>query len=653
MKRTLLFFSFIVVLQIALSESLYAQTPAKIEKEANKLFKDDQYVEATPMYLQLLSLEPRNHFYNYRYGACLLFNSEKKPEALKYLKFSVNAADIEPEAFYFLARAYHVNFYFDKAIQSYNRYKLLVKDKAALKHDVDRQIEMCQNGKKLVRNVKEIAVKTRTSSTYDNFFRQYNMKDIGGSIIVAEDFQTKIDVKKEHKPVVHISNNADILFYSSYGDKDLGHKDIFMRLLNAKGEWGDPIRLPNAVNTDFDEDFPYLDAAQTYLYFSSRGHNSMGGYDIFRIPFDGNNLTFGEVQNMDFAISSPDDDLFYVVDKDNQHAYFASARQSEGGKIHVYRIAMNTFSGNTILCAGAFHSSIVPDFKTASITIIDVQTNQVIDKIQAKPINGAFAFSVPKEGKYEFIVETEVFKEGKSVYFDVPSQQTNKLLKINVLEEKNDASAHILIVPDFNFKFDDDQREDIIASMLLSKSELLPNEAIWELVENDGPNSDISTSQNALIETYNELNLTPYKPSELHGLAKKDLIQLKENYKNIEAQKQGFLFLAQEKITELTAIDAKINALVQRGEQNGLTAIEHQQLSELLEKRLLLLTESKAAIDAYNVLVESSKQVNEDIALSDAVRANFEKIKTENDLETLELLNAEQLNFIKNKRKWT
>ena len=166
MKVTLIYLFFILIFQSVCFNFAQSQTPEKLAKEANSLFNLEQYIEATPKYLQMLSLEPRNHFYNYRYGACLLFNSEKKPYALKYLKFSVTDPDIEPEAHYFLARAYHLNYYFDKAIREYRIYKSQVKDKTVLKKDVDRQIEMCQNGLKLMSRISDVIVKERKTSSY-------------------------------------------------------------------------------------------------------------------------------------------------------------------------------------------------------------------------------------------------------------------------------------------------------------------------------------------------------------------------------------------------------------------------------------------------------------------------------------------------------
>ena len=113
----------ILVLFILLSSGLIAQTEAEMKTQADKLFDSEQYLEATSLYMRLLSLQPKEVSYNYRYGTCLLFNSDKKADAIKYLTFAVNNDPaIVPEAYYFLGKALHLNYQFNEAIKFYTKY---------------------------------------------------------------------------------------------------------------------------------------------------------------------------------------------------------------------------------------------------------------------------------------------------------------------------------------------------------------------------------------------------------------------------------------------------------------------------------------------------------------------------------------------------
>ena len=55
-----------------------AQSNEELKEEANKMFENEQYVEATKSFLHLLSLNPTDVDLNFKYGACLLYNSNQK-----------------------------------------------------------------------------------------------------------------------------------------------------------------------------------------------------------------------------------------------------------------------------------------------------------------------------------------------------------------------------------------------------------------------------------------------------------------------------------------------------------------------------------------------------------------------------------------------
>ena len=101
------------------------------------------------------------------------------------------------------------------------------------------------------------------------------------------------------------------------------------------------IRLSDAVNTSYDEDYPYLLPDGKTLYFSSKGHNSMGGYDIFKSVFDSTSGKWTEPKNVDFAINTPFDDILFVTDKNEQFAFFSSNRESMEGLMTVYKVRID------------------------------------------------------------------------------------------------------------------------------------------------------------------------------------------------------------------------------------------------------------------------------------------------------------------------
>lgn len=404
-----------LLFSLTVSYSFAQDSELTIKTEADDLFHKEKFVEATPLYLRLIALDPRSSEYNFRYGSCLLFNSYRKQDALKYLKFSVLDSLVNPEAYYFLGKAYHLSFQFDEAIKNYKTYLQKSGSKPKASFETQRQIEMCNNGKLLLKNLLDLIVFEKKEVESASFFRLYNLSNIGGVILVTANFQSKVDKKRGHVPLIHFPDNAKIVFYSSYGDKDNGHKDIYYRQRMVDGNWGMPKPIQGSVNTNSDEDYPYLAPNGNYLYFSSKGHNSMGGYDVFRAKYNKESETFSDVENMDFAVSTPADDLFYIADSLGENAYFASSRQSENGKIHVYKVRVervplkieNNLSEDALAVELQKKSEL--NVNASSFNLNDLNTSKDRDKILANiGLDGVSNQQIL--AKYEKIVQKQELK---------------------------------------------------------------------------------------------------------------------------------------------------------------------------------------------------------------------------------------------------
>ncbi|MCK4698750.1 MAG: tetratricopeptide repeat protein, partial [Bacteroidales bacterium] len=106
-------------------------------------------------------------------------------------------------------------------------------------------------------------------------------------------------------------DGSKAVFVSSDKKESIGGTDIFFIGKGTNDKWGKPVNIGATINTIYDEEGVFIDSVGNTLYFSSTGHNSMGGYDIFKTTMDekGN---WSEPVNLGFPINSPYDDLFYV-----------------------------------------------------------------------------------------------------------------------------------------------------------------------------------------------------------------------------------------------------------------------------------------------------------------------------------------------------
>lgn len=219
-------------------------------------------------------------------------------------------------------------------------------------------------------------------------------------------------------------------------DNSLGGRDIFIARKDKKGNWEKPQNLGAKINTPYDEESPYLSQGGDTLFFASRGHNSMGGFDLFYSTKDieGNWKT---PVNMGYPVNTPDHELFYKVGKDPRHGYFTSVRdQGKGGK-DMYEI---TFLGTEkeprmsydrdlivwdmhpkpdlfyrapkalIIDTSLFLIGTVTDNSTAEgivsrLQLIDMETSQATGVTLSEEPDGNYRIKLPDDAKRKFGIE--------------------------------------------------------------------------------------------------------------------------------------------------------------------------------------------------------------------------------------------------------
>ncbi|MDG0973789.1 MAG: hypothetical protein P8O07_06475, partial [Crocinitomicaceae bacterium] len=531
------------------------ETIEEIEKKALSHFANEEFLEATPLYLRLLSLQPKNPNYNYRYGTCLLVSSKRKDIAFKYLNFAINTGEVEDEAYYYLGKAYHLTYQFRKAIFYFDKYKQLAGSRAIEKLNVNRQIEMCKNGQILLENLSETLVLKKQEIVLSEFFRIYDLSDIGGELIVTAEFQSKADKKNNHLPLIHFPANSDQIFYSSYGDSEYSGKDIYMRKRLPDKTWSLPLKVLGEVNTDFDEDFPYMHPGGEYLYFCSKGHNSMGGYDVFRSKYDEDNNTFVDTENMDFAISSADDDILYIIDSLDRFAYFASQRDCEAGKVNVYHVRVERMPVQMAIISGTFQSTINPENKGLSISVYSERTTEHIGNFSTSQ-QGDYLINLPKGGKYLFVLKLE----GKDVEYkqviDVPLTTEFRPFKQKITETIKEGNELLIIENLFDDLFDDPIA--ILSEVIKKKSEMKVNNNDFDLDSLDRIYEQNKILKDLDLESFSRLEIQQMSQSKVDDLT----LRLAKS-ENRLSQSLESIIISNNKMESLLKISDSLKALAE------------------------------------------------------------------------------------------
>jgi len=137
---------------------------------------------------------------------------------------------------------------------------------------------------------------------------------------------------------VSISKDGKTLYFSSNRPGGLGGTDIYQATQDASGAWTIIKNLGPRINTPFDEEGPFIGYDMVTLYFSSKGHKNMGGYDIFRSVLDPKSGKWSEPENLGYPINTPDDDIFYITSSDGKRAYYSSVREDGLGYTDIYLV---------------------------------------------------------------------------------------------------------------------------------------------------------------------------------------------------------------------------------------------------------------------------------------------------------------------------
>jgi tetratricopeptide (TPR) repeat protein len=334
----LLFQVFLSGFSIKAQDSTYI----KLRSEAQFSFQSMDFKNALSLYQKLLSAYPKEPEYSYSAGVCLVHLNQNLDEAILHLQ-SATVANYNPLAWYYLGRAFHLNYLFEDAIKAYSRYILLSKKSDIKELEVERQIEMAKNGIEFTSSGHSVKVRDTKTIQANQLEIISEINGSGKFIKKPIEFCSKSDLRNGYRPFMFLPVYTEIneyVYVSGYDKPEITKTQIF-RIKNINHEtWSIPEVLDNTINTPYDEEYPFYDEKNSILYFSSKGHSSMGGYDIFKSTYDWNTKSWSKPENMGFPINSPFDDFLFITDEFSQTAAFASSRKTGPGQLTIFKIEM-------------------------------------------------------------------------------------------------------------------------------------------------------------------------------------------------------------------------------------------------------------------------------------------------------------------------
>ncbi|MDR6967332.1 outer membrane protein OmpA-like peptidoglycan-associated protein/tetratricopeptide (TPR) repeat protein [Flavobacterium arsenatis] len=199
-----------------------------------------------------------------------------------------------------------------------------------------------------------------------------------------------------------LSTDEKTLYFASDMPGSLGQSDLYKVTINADGTFGTPQNLGNKINTEGKETFPFV-SDDNELYFSSDGHQGLGGLDVFVSKINAG--SFEEVVNVGAPVNGPMDDFAFMIDTKTQNGFFSSNREGGQGYDDIYK-----FKELRKLICEQLLAGIVTDASTGEIltdtkvTLLDEKMNKIAETYS--DAKGYYSFDII-ECKKKYYVRAE------------------------------------------------------------------------------------------------------------------------------------------------------------------------------------------------------------------------------------------------------
>lgn len=241
----------------------------------------------------------------------------------------------------------------------------------------------------------------------------------------------------ENETSASISPDGRTIYFVSDRKWGYGGRDIWYCTQDENGGWGEAINAGRNVNSTQDEEGVFIHPNGKVLFFSSKGHESKGGYDIFMSVFDETTQTWAQAANIGLPINTEGDEIYFVMGANGKTGYYASSRPGGTGDLDIYSIAFmeDIMKKNVTLLSGRIlDKSEKPVGST--IVLTEKATGKYIGSFKSNKSTGKYLVSLPPGKKYEFEITADGYK-ASAVSVDIPFKAGYAEMQSDIVIEKN------------------------------------------------------------------------------------------------------------------------------------------------------------------------------------------------------------------------
>ena len=254
-------------------------------------------------------------------------------------------------------------------------------------------------------------------------------KDVwGGAVKLEGDVNSK-----EWENNSSLSPDGKTLYFSSNRPGGFGGKDIYKSNLLPNGTWGMAKNMGDKINTPLDEDAPFIHYDGRLLLFSSQGHNSIGGYDIFKTYMNTTDSTWSAAENIGCPINTPGDEIHYVLSPSGDNGYYGLGKADGFGDFDIYKVEPGITGVMPVVAVSKGRVTLDTLPVEAEITVEVPARNTVFRTLKSNDKTGAYRITLPVGEDYKVTWKVK----------NLPVQ--TKMI------EASKATAYLLDLKDINF----------------------------------------------------------------------------------------------------------------------------------------------------------------------------------------------------------